>query len=81
MNPITEFLVWLSGTLFHFLVPRFITADVAAIKTGDDYEVICEVFEVEEEDVYDTVLEMSCLLVFGYPLFVKFHTIEKAEDE
>ena len=82
MNQITQFFVWLFVELFHFLVPRFVTTDVAAIKTGDDYDVVCHVSELEEEDVYDTILEMRCFLLFGYPLFAKYFTIEETtEDE
>ena len=55
-------------TLFNLLlmlIPRFTTDEVALIDTGDSYDIVCSMDDIEEGEVYDAVAKINIFTWFG----------------
>lgn len=55
--------------LFDILIPRFITEEVALIKKGESYDVLCCMNDITGEDTYDAIGVSKCFTWLGFGFF------------
>lgn len=54
-----------------FIIPRFMTDEVAFVYNGDEIEIVCTLLDVEEGEEFDGIVKIRCFNFFGFGLFGK----------
>jgi hypothetical protein len=57
--------------LLDYLVPRFITEDVALIEQAEGFEIVCCIADVEPGERFDAVATIRCFNLLGFDLWPK----------
>lgn len=54
--------------LYDFLIPHWVTEDVALVYQGDEFEILCCVDDLTDDDVYDGLATSKAIawLWFGF---------------
>lgn len=69
MKLLIQFVVF----LYNFLIPHFVIEDVAIIYINDDFEIICCVNDLTDDDFYDGIATSKALVWLWWGFFATIY--------